>query len=159
MLVGSFVSIPFFVTALADPCAYGPSYDAVACANSSSQVSGAGTVGGSVNVSGAGTVGGSAQGTSFGTDPNAPKLQNPIKFNSFSELVAQVTKTAVEILLPFVVLAFIWSGFLFVRAQGNQTELEKAKTNIWWSIIGAFILMGAWGFATMISQTVETLIK
>lgn len=85
------------------------------------------------------------------------QLQNPIKFDSFSQLAAQVTKTAVEILLPFVVLAFIWSGFLFVRAQGNETELKEAKSAIKWSIIGAFILMGAWGFATMISQTVQTL--
>lgn len=156
--------VPFFAVAVEDPCATANSfYTPPGCANSSSQVSGAGTVGGPVNVSGAGTVGGGTQsqgqGTPFGTDPNAPKLQNPIKFNSFSELAAQVTKTAVEILLPFVVLAFIWSGFLFVRAQGNQTELENAKKNIWWSIIGAFILMGAWGFATMISQTVETLTK
>lgn len=84
-------------------------------------------------------------------------LQNPTKFDTFSQLAAQVTKTAVEILLPFVVLAFIWSGFLFVRAQGNQKELEDAKTAIKWSIIGAFILMGAWGFATIISDTLTTL--
>lgn len=87
---------------------------------------------------------------------NVP-LVNPIKYDDFSTFVAAVLKVAVEILMPFVVLAFIWSGFLFVRAQGNPAELEKAKAAILWSIVGAFILMGAWGFAQIISTTVSTL--
>lgn len=85
------------------------------------------------------------------------QIVNPIKYNDFSSFVAAVLKTAVDILMPFVVLAFIWSGFLFVRAQGNEKELEEAKSAIKWSIVGAFILMGAWGFAQIISTTVSTL--
>jgi nucleoside recognition membrane protein YjiH len=85
------------------------------------------------------------------------KLQNPIKYDNFSDFVAAVLQTAVEILMPFVVLAFIWSGFLFVRAQGNEKQLEDAKAAIKWSIVGAFILMGAWGFAQIISTTISTL--
>ncbi len=85
------------------------------------------------------------------------QIVNPIKYNDFSSFVAAVLQTAVNILMPFVVLAFIWSGFLFVRAQGNEKELEEAKSAIKWSIVGAFILMGAWGFAQIISTTVTTL--
>jgi hypothetical protein len=85
------------------------------------------------------------------------QLQNPIITDTFSDFVALVLERAVEILMPFVVLAFIWSGFLFVRAQGNEKELEEAKRAIYWSVIGAFILMGAWGFAQIIGTTVSTL--
>ena len=85
------------------------------------------------------------------------RLQNPIKYSTFSEFAAAVTKTAVQVLLPFIVLAFIYSGFLFVKAQGNDTELTKAKTAIIYSMLGAFILLGAWGFAQIIGQTVSTL--
>ncbi|HBB43898.1 MAG TPA: hypothetical protein DCZ83_00680 [Candidatus Yonathbacteria bacterium] len=84
-------------------------------------------------------------------------IQNPIKYSTFPEFVAAVTAAAVNVLMPFVVLAFIWSGFLFVKAQGNEKELETAKTAIWWSVIGAFILMGAWGFAQIIGSTVSTI--
>lgn len=86
-------------------------------------------------------------------------LQNPIRYDTFSDFVAAVLQTAVEILMPFVVLAFIWSGFLFVKAQGNPEELKTAKQAIYWSIIGAFILMGAWGFAQIISTTISTLTR
>lgn len=96
-----------------------------------------------------------APNTSAPTTPIA--FANPINANTFSDFVAQITKSAVEILMPFVVLAFIWSGFLFVRAQGKEEELVEAKKAIWWSVIGAFILMGAWGFAQIISDTMSTI--
>lgn len=90
------------------------------------------------------------------TTGNVPALQNPIKYNNFSDFVAAVTQTAVKVLLPFVVLAFIYSGFLFVKAQGNEKELEDAKKAIIWSVVGAFILFGAWGFAQIIKTTIST---
>jgi len=117
--------------------------------------------GGSAGIAPAGGSAGIAQpgkaGTPLSVSGEGAKIKNPIKYNDFSEFVAAVLKVAVEILMPFVVLAFIWSGFLFVRAQGNPAELEKAKAAILWSIVGAFILMGAWGFAQIISTTVSTL--
>ena len=90
-----------------------------------------------------------------GTD--GAKLENPIKYNDLSSFVAAVLKAAVQVLMPFVVLAFIWSGFLFVRAQGNEEQLSEAKTAIYWSVIGAFILLGAWGFAEIIAVTVSNI--
>lgn len=84
------------------------------------------------------------------------KLENPIKYDNFSDFVAGITQTAVRVLMPFVVLAFIYSGFLFVKAQGNEKELEAAKQAIIWSSVGALILFGAWGFAEIIKTTIET---
>lgn len=89
----------------------------------------------------------------------AEVLKNPIKYDTFSAFVAAVTKTAVQVLMPFVVLMFIYSGFLFVKAQGNDKELKAAKDAIVWSVVGALILFGAWGFAEMIGKTVETFTK
>lgn len=94
--------------------------------------------------------------TGAGTSVTAT-LQNPIKYDDFYAFVEAVLSVAVEILFPFVVLAFIWSGFLFVRAQGKPEDIEKAKSAILWSIVGAFILLGAWGFAQIIGTTVSTL--
>ena len=87
------------------------------------------------------------------------ELKNPIKYSTFSEFAAAVTKTAVQVLMPFIVIAFIYSGFLFVSAQGNDTKLTDAKNILWYSIIGTFILLGSWGFAQIIEQTISTLTK
>lgn len=40
-----------------------------------------------------------------------------------------------------VVTMFIWSGVLFVTAQGDEKQLEKAKKIMLWSIIGVLIIM------------------
>ena len=85
------------------------------------------------------------------------KLKNPIKYDTFSSFVEAVIEAAVQVLMPFVILAFVYSGFLFVKAQGKETELETAKKAIYWSVIGAFILLGAWGFAQIIGETVRTI--
>lgn len=87
---------------------------------------------------------------------SAEVLKNPIKYDTFSAFVVAITKTAVQVLMPFVVLAFIYSGFLFVKAQGNDKTLTDAKKAITWSIVGALILFGAWGFAELIGKTVQT---
>ncbi len=84
-------------------------------------------------------------------------LQNPIKYNNFTDFVGGVTKAAVQVLMPFVVLSFIYTGFLFVKAQGKPADLDKAKKTLWYSMIGAFILFGAWAFASIISKTVTSI--
>jgi cytochrome bd-type quinol oxidase subunit 2 len=40
-----------------------------------------------------------------------------------------------------VVTMFIWSGVLFVTAQGDEKQLEKAKKIMLWSIVGVLIIM------------------
>jgi hypothetical protein len=49
----------------------------------------------------------------------------------------------------------IWTGFLFVKAQGNPTELEKAKKSFLNAIIGMAIILGAWAIATVIANTIN----
>ncbi len=95
--------------------------------------------------------------TGGGTPLASTPLQNPINVATFDILVEKVIEAAVIVLSPFVVLAFIYAGFLFVKAQGKAEELETAKQAIYWSVIGAFILMGAWGFAQIIGTTVRTI--
>ena len=85
------------------------------------------------------------------------KLDNPIKVNNFSELVSKVISTAVLVIMPFVVVYFIYAGFLFVKAQGKPEDIAEAKTAMTYSIIGAFILLGAQAFAQIIGSTVTNI--
>lgn len=96
-------------------------------------------------------------GTTGGSSSNPARIDNPIAADTFDELVANVIEAAVAVLTPLVVVMFIWSGFLFVKAQGNETEITKAKTAITYSFIGAVILLGAEAFAQIIGETVTTI--
>lgn len=146
------------VSAEGDPCAYGPYYDVDACAaiNASATANQQPVSSGSYQPAPSAVSSGSyqpapPQGVAVNT-----QLVNPVKYANFSDFVAGVIGAAVNVLMPFVVLAFIYSGFIFVKAQGNEAELETAKKAIRYSIVGAFILFGAWGFAQIIGRTIST---
>lgn len=159
MVISIFIGVPFF--AMANPCVYGDAdYNTGTCYatgrtpySSASDSTSQPGIGGTSPQPG---LGGTPPGSTSGLSANT-KLQNPIKYSTFSQFAAAVTKTVVQVLMPFIVLAFIYSGFLFVSAQGNETKLTSAKNILFYSMIGAFILLGAWGFAQIIGQTVSTL--
>lgn len=56
-----------------------------------------------------------------------------------------------------VIVMIIYSGFLFVKAQGNESEISKAKETFFWSVIGAIILLGAKALALVVCNTANGL--
>ncbi len=92
-----------------------------------------------------------------GTRRTVTTLKNPIQYDTFPKFVSAVIKAVNRILMPFIVLAFIWTGFLFVRAQGKEEDLTTAKKSLYWSVAGAFILLAAEGFSNIIATTVKTI--
>ncbi len=89
-------------------------------------------------------------------DPSK-ELCNPIKFGSIQDFFQAVLQIAAEVGSVIIILAFIYSGFLFVSARGNQEELSKAKKSITYTVIGAIIVLGAWAFSVAITNTVNTI--
>lgn len=61
----------------------------------------------------------------------------------------------VKIALPFLVLFMVYSGFLFVEAQGNEEKLSKAKKNFLYVIIGGLLILSAWTIALVLKGTVD----
>lgn len=82
------------------------------------------------------------------------KICNPIGVNSINEFVKTLLEGMIKIGIPIVALAIIYSGFLFVKAQGNPEEITKAKQALLYSVIGAVLLLGSWAIAQLITETV-----
>ena len=61
----------------------------------------------------------------------------------------------VSIGFPILVLALVYSGFLFVKAQGNPTEIETAKKAFFWTVVGGVVLLGSSILAGAIGGTVD----
>ena len=49
----------------------------------------------------------------------------------------------------FIVL-IIYSGFLWLTASGNETKVKRAKDNLYQSIIGLIIIIGAYAISRFI---------
>lgn len=84
-------------------------------------------------------------------------FENPIDADNIFELIAQVLSFVSAFGAVIVVLAIIYSGFLFVKAQGNDSEISKAKSVFFWSVVGAIVLLGAQVLAEIICNTAASL--
>ncbi|MBP9771527.1 MAG: hypothetical protein KBD16_01220 [Candidatus Pacebacteria bacterium] len=93
-----------------------------------------------------------------GEDPaNPPKIANPIKYDNLGALLIAVAEEAAKVGFYIVVFFIIYSGFLFVKARGNEEELKSAKKTFLYTVIGAAILLGATILANVIEGTVKQL--
>ena len=82
---------------------------------------------------------------------------NPIEAESIVQLLAMLLKFFVRVATVVCVLFLIWSGFLFVKAQGNPEELEKAKRAFFYAVIGTILMLGAEVIAEALRRTIESL--
>jgi hypothetical protein len=63
------------------------------------------------------------------------------KIDSIGSMILYLLNGAEKIILPLLVLAWIYVGFLFVSSQGDSNKLIKAKTALWNVLIGSFIVI------------------
>jgi ribose/xylose/arabinose/galactoside ABC-type transport system permease subunit len=93
------------------------------------------------------------------TFAEAGKIDNPLKATSIQGLIAFGLTFVVNLLAIAGVVWIIWTGFLFVKAQGNEKELEVAKKSFFNAIVGMAIILGAWGIAQAIAKTLSGITK
>jgi len=84
-------------------------------------------------------------------------LENPLEIGTLMGFVEKILNIVVTIGIPIIAIFIIYSGFLFVKAQGNEAELKKAKDTFLYTIVGAAIVLGSWIFAQAIAGTINAL--
>jgi len=77
--------------------------------------------------------------------------------SSWSDLVKGIAERIVPIGTSLVVIMVIYSGFLFVKSQGNEKDLPKAKGALWWAIVGGVLLIGATAIAMGLLDVIKGL--
>lgn len=84
-------------------------------------------------------------------------LQNPLKGGcSLYNLIKLVVN---DVVLPIggvvVVFFIIYGGFLMATSAGNEEKLKTAKKTVFWTLIGAAVLLGSWAIATAVENTIK----
>lgn len=84
-------------------------------------------------------------------------IENPLGSNlkDIPTFIKKVIEIVLSVGVPLLALAIIYSGFLFIEAQGNKDKLEKAKKAILYTLIGGVLLLGAFVISEAIINTVE----
>lgn len=86
------------------------------------------------------------------------KIENPLGSGgpqNLPDFIKSIIKIVLVIGVPILVLAVIYAGFLYVKAQGNPGELEIAHRTLLYTIIGGFLLLGAFVISEAIKATVD----
>ena len=83
------------------------------------------------------------------------QFDNPLKYKTIPEFLSALLDIVTIIMMPIIVLALIYGGFRFIKAQGNPTELEEAKKLFLWVLIGALLVLGASTLSRAIEGTVN----
>jgi heme/copper-type cytochrome/quinol oxidase subunit 2 len=86
-------------------------------------------------------------------------LQNPITSTHLYCFLHDVLGAFILIVFPVVVLALVYSGFLFVSAQGNHTKIEEARKWFFWVVVGGLIILGAQALTWAIEATVNDILQ
>ena len=89
----------------------------------------------------------------------AVTLDNP--FSGGNSLFSLLRAIIDGIVLPIggvlAVLAFVYSGFLYVTAQGNESKLKTAHKALLYTSVGTAVLLGSWVIAKVIENTINQL--
>lgn len=96
-----------------------------------------------------------------GTNINV-KIENPLGTDgpqNISDFIKLAIKVVLVVGVPIAALAIIYTGFLFVQAQGNSEKLTKAKNALLYTLIGTALLLGAFVIAQAIGATVDNINK
>jgi hypothetical protein len=81
------------------------------------------------------------------------RLQNPIQSDDLKSLLASLVDRAIVLGTIFAVLMFIWIGFQFVTAQGDEGKIKDAKEWFTYAVVGTAILIGSKVILEVIKST------
>lgn len=89
------------------------------------------------------------------------KINNPLGDNikDIPTFIETILNSVLVIGVPIIALAIIYTGFLFVKAQGNSEQITTAKKTLMYTLIGAALLLGSFVISKAIKGTVDEIIK
>lgn len=73
------------------------------------------------------------------------------------DFVQIVLSLVTGIAAPFSGFLIVYSGFLFVTAQGDEQKLTTAKKYLLWGIIVAAIVLGLWAIVELVVNSMSGL--
>ena len=79
-------------------------------------------------------------------------FNNPLKYNSFGELVKSIINFIFTIALVVVPIVIIVGGFYLVTAGGDPNKVQSAKNIILYAIIGFVVIMLSKGLIEVLKQ-------
>ncbi|PCI90340.1 hypothetical protein COB18_01145 [Candidatus Kaiserbacteria bacterium] len=83
----------------------------------------------------------------------AATFQNPLALKVITDMLKGLVMSVIYVGTPALVVAIMWTGFLFTSAGGNADKLTKAKSIAIKVLIGGVLLLSLWAIVELVSST------
>lgn len=83
-------------------------------------------------------------------------VPNFLKFGSIEELVVGILNVFIVIATPIIVIFIVYSGFMYVTAQGNAEQVKTATRSLTYAIIGGVLILGAVALSQVLANVVNS---
>jgi TRAP-type C4-dicarboxylate transport system permease small subunit len=87
------------------------------------------------------------------------KLCNPLRYDSIEQLLPKLLDIVAQVGLVICTFFIVYAGFKYVTANGDPGKITTAHNILLWSVIGTAVLLGAKVLASILSNTVNQIIK
>ncbi len=82
--------------------------------------------------------------------PTIQQLENPLGTTDVSELIGRVIKALLGIVGSIGLLMFVYGGFTWMTAGGNEKRVEQGKQILTWAVIGLVTIFSAYAILSFI---------
>ncbi len=85
----------------------------------------------------------------------APKLIQPAPGSgaTLQDFIALLIEIMQAVGIPFLVICIIYSGYILLTAGGNEEQITRGKLWIFWTLVGAAIILSAQVIANLVYGT------
>ncbi len=83
------------------------------------------------------------------------EFANPLTFDNIPDLLLSILSALVVMAVPVIVFFLIYSGFMYVTAQGNPEKIKQASLALTYGIIGGVIILGSWAITAIVRNVVD----
>ncbi len=80
------------------------------------------------------------------------KMKSFLGVSSIEEFILAVLNVFITVAIPIIVIMIIYSGFLYVTANGNESQVTKANTSMTYTVLGGILVIGAVALAGVIKN-------
>ncbi len=71
-------------------------------------------------------------------------LPNPLDTNSIPTVIGRVVKGAFGLAGSVALLIFIWGGFLWISARGDEKQVKQGWDTVTWGALGIMVIFGSY---------------
>lgn len=84
-------------------------------------------------------------------------FKSPVGDTTLYAFLVKILNAVIYILFPVLVLMIVYTGFLFVKAQGSVTAIGEARRALMYTVIGSLVVLGSKAIALAVEATVKSI--